>query len=50
MDDICDLPPPKYLGKRRQSTVQEIEAFAEKISWKKDEVIEQTKDEVSERY
>ena len=41
MDEL-ELPPPKYLGKRRQSTLQEIAAFAEAISFKKDDDIEET--------
>ena len=33
MSDLLDLPPPKYLGRRRQSTLEEIAAFKEKISF-----------------
>ena len=33
MSDLLELPPPKYLGRRRQSTLEEIAAFKEKISF-----------------
>ena len=46
-DDLLDLPPPQYLGRRRQSTLQEIAAFQEAISFKKDEEVQETKEEVS---
>ena len=38
-DELYDLPPPQYLGRRRQSTVQEIQAFNEAISFTKKEVV-----------
>jgi len=41
MDDVLDLPPPQYLGKRRQSTLEEIAAFKEKISFKKEQDVEE---------
>merc|ERR1712088_757301 len=41
MDDVLDLPPPQYLGKRRQSTFEEIAAFKEKISFKKEQDVEE---------
>ena len=44
MDDLLELPPPQYLGRRRQSTLEEIAAFAEKISFKKEEEIEESPD------
>ena len=47
-DDICDLPPPQYLGKRRQSTLQEIAAFQEAISFKKDDFVAKANKEISE--
>ena len=33
MSDLLELPPPKYLGRRRQSTLEEIAAFKEKVSF-----------------
>ena len=42
MSDLLELPPPKYLGRRRQSTLEEIAAFAEKISFKKEEDVQET--------
>ena len=47
-DDFLEIPGPKYLGRRRQSTAIEIAAFQEAISFKKDELEEEKEiDEVS---
>ena len=36
-NNFLDIPTPQYLGRRRKSTELEIAAFAEAISFKKDE-------------
>lgn len=46
MGDILELPPPQYLGRRRQSTLEEIAAFAEKISFKKEPEVQEVEDDV----
>ena len=45
MGDILELPPPQYLGRRRQSTLEEIAAFAEKISFKKEPEVQEVEDD-----